>query len=1060
MITRLKEIGQDKVAITDHGNLYAGVSIYKKMRDAGIKYIHGIEFYICDDVKERDKYNRYYHLIALCKNEQGRLNMNKLVSKSNLPENFYFKPRIDFGMLREHKDGLIIASACMAGELSKCLISGNYEEAKQRALRYKSEFGDDYYIEIQSHCDEEQISLNNQLISLANDCEIQTIVTTDAHYVWEKDRMYQGAYAVTGKYKEDGEGYIDCYIQSEDEIREKISYLPQEVVEKCIKNTEIIADKCNVELPLSAPIMPDVEIPEEFSDESEWLHHLCCEGCISKLNFNLETLDIIDENGLQLSEQERRIYRQRYDYEFDALKRMGFIGYTLLVYSYANVGRRRGKGRGSGGGSIVNYFTNITDIDPIEHDLFFERYVDVSALEALEQGKITPKELKIPDVDLDFAPSDCERVLLWLKERYGETKVASIGKFGNNHTRGTIRDIGKTMGLDLTTVDIISKSFGETQISELDKLVSLGEKIPDSLQQAYEFTLKYPKLFDYVRKLSGLPKSFGLHACGKIISTQDLDYYLPSCYDDKGVRFLQGDMHDIEDVGLVKVDVLGLRTLNQEYDTLEMAGETEDFINAKQPYNDPKVFEVFKKGDTTGIFQFSSQGMRNTLKKMKPESIDDLSVANAMFRPGAMSHIDEYCRRKNGEEDYELLHPDLECLRSTYGIMVFQEQLIQIGRLAKMKNPDILRKMVGKKNASLIPVIKPELHDNLIARGWTEEQFDTLWNDIIAFAGYSFNKSHSSAYAILAYMTAKEKAYYPAEFFAGLLNSYIGESNFVKDVSGEVFEDISKHNIGYVPLSFRNDHRKCSVRNGKIVYAIPLIKDMNTVTADILYKNRNFEGRYFCDLLNRLYSDGLRKANMITLINLGFFEEFGNSVKLRRILEVFAFLDYGERVQIKKSTLAKYPDLEKIISVHATDLNDKGTQIKSYRDIQTDKVLREFEEKIVSSDIDDIPIKVKVVEQRELIGLAPFPNGLESDRSKLLVTNVQPLCIRETGRQFGYSVYTTSFGSGKQSRFTVKGKAYQNFKENPISPNDIIRCLEWKNEKGYFNLISWQQIYT
>jgi len=1058
-VERLKELGQTAVAITDHGNLYAGVSIYKELKKAGIKYIHGIEFYTCDNTKEKDKNNRYYHLIVLCKNEQGRRNVNRLVSLSNLQENFYFKPRIDFDLLRKHKDGLIVASACMAGELSKFIMNNDYDEAKRRALQYKEEFGDDYYIELQAHVEEEQIELNKKLAELAKECGIKTIITTDAHYVREKDRVYQGIYSFTGKYKEDGEGYVDCYIQSEEEVREKTDYLPKEIIEDSILNTERIAEMCNVELPLSAPIMPDVPIPEEYSDENEWLYDICKKGCRQKLNFDLDTLEDVSADGLKLSKEEKNIYRKRYDYEFDALKRMGFVGYTLLVYSYANIGKRRGKGRGSGGGSLVNYFSDITDIDPIEHELFFERYVDVSALDALERGEITAKELKIPDVDLDFASEDCERVLLWLKERYGETRVASIGRFGINHTKSTIRDIARAMNIDLATADLIAKSFGDTQIEDLDELVATGEKIPEHLRDAVAFTEKFPKLFDYVRKLSGLPKSFGLHPCGRVISVEELDYYLPSSYDENGVRILQGDEHDVEDVGLVKVDILGLRTLDHEYDTLQQIGETEEFINAKQKYNDEKVFDVFSKGDTTGIFQFSSQGMRQTLKKMQPSSIDDLSVANAMFRPGAMAHIDEYCRRKNGEEKWELLHPDLDFLNSTYGIMVFQEQLIQIGRLAKMKNPDILRKMVGKKNASLIPIIKPELHDNLLARGWTEEQFDTLWNDIIAFAGYSFNKSHASAYAILAYMTAKEKTYYPAEFFAGLLNSYIGESNFVKEKSQEIFEDIAKHGIGYHSLSFRNDHRRCSVEDGKIRYAIPLISGMNTLTADILYKNKDTTETYFYKLLGKLYEDGLRKANITILINLGFFEEYGNSVKLKRILETFLFLDCGTKQKVKKSTVDKYPDLAKIIAKYSTDLNSKGKPLAYYNEIDVDAVYKEFEDTLRTTEVYDIPTKAKVVEQRELIGLAPFPSGKEEDRSKLFVTRVEPLCVRATGKQFGYSVYTTSFGSGKQSRFTVKGKAYREWGKNPIKENDIIRCLDWNREKGYFNLNKWGQIY-
>lgn len=885
------------------------------------------------------------------------------------------------------------------------------------------------------------------------------------------------------------------------------------------------------------------------------------------------------------------------------------------------------------------------------------------------------------------------------------------------------------MGIGLEIADMIAKSFGEAQIEYLDSIMESGEKIPDSLKEACEYTKQYPKLFDYVRKLSGLPKSFGVHPCGKICSVNELDYYLPSCYDNNGVRYLQGDQHDVEDVGLVKVDILGLRTLDQEYDALELSGHGEEFINPKQKYDDDKVWDIFRRGDTGGIFQFSSRGMKETLKKMNASSIDELSIANALFRPGAMAHIDEYCNRKHGKEEITYYHPDLEpILKNTYGIIVFQEQLIQIARLAKMRNPDILRKMVGKKSAALIPIVKPELHDGLIARGWSEEQFNTLWEVILASCSYMFNKcvagdtefcrdhsnctrsptveqtyfimndsayahqnhfeslrskyrrkgypnvrsmfpdgkirpnqivdiqpsgirqlfkvetmtgrwvectdnhkfptpsgektlselqvgdtlyiqglyqkkhynynftngvfepnvpqkgqtgfqnnpdgesvkywrfrdnciqsklpcsvcekpyneterfevhhkdrdrtnnkqnnlqwccvschkkldyqlgrtrkyqngipvitdtivsikptreamtydvtmadpahtfvvnnglivsnSHSSAYAILAYMTAKLKAYYPAEFFAGLLNSYIGESNFVKDTGDEIFADIARHKISFIPFSFRNDHRKCSVQDGKIVYALPLVRDMNTETADILYKHRNFNGDYFFELLFDLYNDGLRQSTLSKLISLDMFSEFGNSRQLKLILDACEFIKWGEKEKMLKKTAAKNAELDKIISNYSTDLNAKGEITATYSNIKWDDVLIEYEMKVRAAGIPDVNIKVKVVNQKEMIGLAPFPTGRDEDRSLLFVTDVKPLCNHTTGSQFGYSVFTSSFGSGIRSRFTVKGKQYREWDENPIHQNDIIRCLGYQNERGYFNLTLWKQVYT
>lgn len=397
LVEHLKKIGQTGCAITDHGNLYAGVSIYKLFKKHGLKYVHGIEFYICDDTSERNKENKYYHLIALAKNEVGRLNINKLVSLSNLPENFYFKPRISFEMLAEYSEGLIICSACMMGELSVLLRAGKTEEAKQRARKYKEQFGEDYYIEIQAHNDLDQITLNKRLVELAEELNIPLVVTTDAHYLTKEDQSFQNIYSFGGSYSEDGESYTDCYVQSEEEIRERLKYLPPETVEQCMRNTDLIAEKCNVELPLSDPIMPDIESkrPKRFETNRQWLEEICREGCKNKLGFNIDTLE--ETANCRVEKEQREAYRERYQYELNALEKMGFLGYILLVYTYANVGERRGKGRGSGGGSLVNYFSNITDIDPIEHNLMFERFIDVGALDQLERGEITAKELKIPD---------------------------------------------------------------------------------------------------------------------------------------------------------------------------------------------------------------------------------------------------------------------------------------------------------------------------------------------------------------------------------------------------------------------------------------------------------------------------------------------------------------------------------------------------------------------------------------------------------------------------------------------------------------------------------------
>lgn len=1075
LVSRLKEIGQDVVAITDHGGSLGGVYLYKKLKEANIKYVHGCEFYICDDTNIKDKDNKYYHLVALCTNDIGRVNLNILISKSNREENKYVKPRIDFELLKEHSEGLIILSACLAGEIPKSLMAGDFEKAKEIALKYKSHFGDNYFLEIQSRRDDEQIEVNKKIYELSLEVGIQCVVTTDAHYALEEDKEYQNKYAFNGAYKEDGESYVDCFLQSETDVKSRLKYFEDDFVNSLISNTHLIADRCNVEMPLSAPIMPHIRTPIQFNSNRCWLESICEDGFREKLNIDYKNKCLFDKNKylvksiydddgefieeieFQFSKEEIEEYISRYQYELDSLDRMGFIDYILLVCSYANIAERRGIARGSGGGSLICYITNITNIDPIEYGLYFERFIDVGALPRLESGEITAKELKIPDIDLDFSGESCKMVLKYLFDSYGEENVASIGKFGNNLTKGTIRDMCKVFDISLDTENEIASAFELYEINEIDNLIESGERLPESANMAIKYIDEYPDLFRYVRKLNGLPKSFGLHACGKVIATRPLDEFLPSCYDSNGIRYLQGDMHDVEDVGLVKVDILGLRTLDQEYDTLEMSGQTKEYINPKaQDYSDPKVLSIFKNGDTTGIFQFSSYGMKQTLKKMDVRGIEDLAVANALFRPGAMSYIDNFCNRRKGKETFEYLHPDLEpILKNTYGIIVFQEQLIEIGKLAKIHNPDLLRKATGKKDIKLLNQIKPELEEKLKGRGWNQHQFDTLWTDMIEFSKYSFNKSHAAAYAILAYITAKQKAYYPAEFFAGLCNSYIGESSYVKDNASEIIQDMIRHNISLAPFSYRYDHRKCYVDNKKIVYGIPLIRDCNETVADAMYKIKDRNYQYFWRLLKDIYSFGVKKSQAQILIKLGFFSELGNTKKLLRVYDLFEYFKQGASKEIKKDKLSKGDFLYSTVSKYSTDIGANGNELKTFKILNIEEILNQCEKQILSLDISDFDYKNQVESQKEFLGFVYLVTGKEEDRPKLYIKNVSPIFKKKDGALCGYNVIGRSIGSGKETRYTV----WKNiFNKSPLIAGDFIYCQKWDNDGKYFVMNAYEKI--
>ena len=1040
LINRLKSINQNAIAITDHGNIHASVSIYKRLKKENIKYIHGCEMYICDDTNIKDQNNKYYHLVLLCKNETGRINLNKLISISNLSENFYSKPRIDFEKLKQHKDGLLVLSACLAGEISKFLLIDDYEKAKEIALKYKNEFGNDYYLEIQARNDNKQIEINKKIIALAKELNIPIVVTTDAHFVTKEDKKYHDVYSFNSSYKEEGEGYVDCYIQSEEEIRSNLSYLDAEIISQAINNTHEIANKCNVELPLSAPIIPHIDIPSQYSNEKEWVIDICQKG--------------FEERGInKLPEKERKVYYDRYQYELNAVEEMGFLGYYLLVYTYANKVKRRGIARGSGGGSLLCYLMNITDIDPIEHKLYFERFIDVGALDALREGKITRKELKVPDVDLDFGTHDREKIIQFLINKYGQQHVACIGRFNYNKSRGTLTDIGRALGIEFNEVKEITKSLGDYELNDVLDLIEINKNNPNKpniVKKFEKYIEKYPELFAISKKLIGLPSSFGLHPCGRVIVMQDLDYYTASCYHENGERYLQGDMHDIEDLGIVKIDALGLRTVDVIYDTLELIGKDYEYINPKKlDFSDEKVLDIFKNGDTVGIFQFESYGMQATLRDMQPTGIEDLSVANALYRPGAMAYIKNYCNRKHGKEEITYLHKDLmPILSNTYGIMVFQEQLIEIGRLANLRNPDKLRKATGKKDEKLLIEVHEELKQNLINKGWTEEQFNQLWSDMLQFAKYAFNKSHSSAYAIIAFITAKLKAYHPLEFYVSLMNSYIEDSSqYIKNNATIIYEDIINHGYVMNKFDFRQNHKKCNIYNGKINYAIPLIKHCNKQIAEELYELRNNQYNNFIELLYDItQKTSINSAQLNILVRLGFFNEFGNSRLLNGLVEYFNFFKQGSAKQISVDKIKDNQILDNIIKRHSR-LSPSG---KTYMDLNVRAILNDIEEWMNCNNVRDYPIKEKINTQIEYLGFANLTTGREEDKRKLLVLDVKPLVSQKYNKIWAYAIDEISIGSGKKNRLTIWANK---FERKPLQSNDILYAYKVeKNDKGYWYL--------
>lgn len=860
LIRGMAERGEKALCVTEHGNVYSNVEIYKLCKRYGVKYMYGCEMYICGDVNVRDASSKYHHLVVIAKNETGRINLNKLVSQS-CKYKYYGKPRIDFTMLQQHKDGLIILSACMAGEVQRSLLSGNYQETLNIVKQYHSVFGEDYYLEYQSHSDPTQQKLNRVIVALAKKLGIRFVVTTDAHYLNKEDQKYHRIFVQIGQAREVGETYNDCYIQTDEEVLSICQSTSREDNLKAIATLDEIADKCDVHLPLSAPILPHESVPAPYRSEIEYLKHLCVEGWKQK-RINEKT--------------NRQVYLDRLVYEMNAIEEMGFEGYFLFVRSYVNHVKRRGIGRGSGGGSLVNYLTHITDIDPIEYGLYFERFIDVGALQMLKEGKITRAELKIPDVDSDFGKEDRAKVLQFVANRYGRDRVASLGTFQYIWAKGAIKDIGRVLGIPFdVTNEMTSRLSGET----IQEVLDLG------LLDDYRAT--YPDLFDYASRLAGLPKSFSAHPCGKVCTMDELTYYNATDINDDGEVILQGDMHTAEDLGLVKADFLGLRTLDVIYDTLDQIGKDYEYI-APHTFNfhDQRIWDHFKSGLTGGIFQFESSGMQDTLKKIDCNSIEDLTVANALFRPGSMKFIDNYAARKQGTEAVRYIHDDLEpILKNSYGIIVYQEQLIEIGRLAGLSNPDKLRKATGKKNPKLLAEIKPELYVGLEKRGWTSAQLDELWDTMLDFARYSFNKSHAAAYAITACISMFLKTYHPREFLSAWMNSVAGK---IEEVAG-CANEANRMGIPIYLGKYNDCSPKTCVYKDGIMAGTNTIKFCNaSIATGLMELTREQKFSSFISLLDAISGRGIMNEKQLRiLIGLDFFSDFGSNLYLLRCLDLY-----------------------------------------------------------------------------------------------------------------------------------------------------------------------------
>lgn len=771
LVSRVKELGMEACAITDHGTLSGAIEFYKSAKSAGIKPIIGIETYVAarsrhDRDPARDK--QRFHLIILAMNNQGYQNLMQLSTLANL-EGMYYKPRVDRELLKKYNEGLIILSACLGGEIGDALQNDDYDKAKEIASWYKSVFGDRYYLEIQDHQEYElQNKVNNHIFNLAKELDIKAVVSSDAHYVNSED---QEAHEIllcvgTGAYLSDEKrmSLLDFHLHVTD---------PKDVIERwgathpdIIKNTKEIADRCDIEIDLGGILIPTFPTPDGQS-EKQFLDQLVYQGMAWR--YLGATRDSANElTAQQVRDQLDEKQLERLDMELGVLEKMGYNGYFLIVQDFINWGKSRGivfgPGRGSAAGSIIAYALNITDLDPLKYDLLFERFLN-------------PDRISMPDIDIDIQDTRRNEVIEYCANKYGEGRVANICTFGTMAARGAVRDVARVLQVPYGESDRLAKLIPPpVQGRHIPLKVSIKDDA--DLKKEYETNPTAKKVFDFAVQLEGTIRSHGVHAAGVVIAPDDLVKYVPLEMAQKGVVATQYPMGPIEELGLLKMDFLGLSNLSIIQNALRIIKKVykTDIDLSSLPLDDEETYKLFQRGDTTGVFQLESAGMKRYLRELKPSAFEDIIAMVALYRPGPMQFIDSFIRRKHGEEEIAYLHPGMEnSLKNTYGILVYQEQFMQISKEwcgFTGGQADTLRKAVGKKKIDLMMQVKPEFVEGAVkVGGASREVAELFWEQLVEFANYCFNKSHAACYGLISYWTAYLKAHFPDAFMAALMTS-------------------------------------------------------------------------------------------------------------------------------------------------------------------------------------------------------------------------------------------------------------------------------------------------
>lgn len=863
-VARVKELGMNSAAITDHGVMFGCIDFYKAAREAGINPIMGCEVYVAPgsrfDKEQQHGDDRYHHLVLLAENNQGYSNLMKIVS-AGFVEGYYYKPRVDMEVLEKYHEGIIALSACLAGEVARNLARGFYEEGKKAALRYESIFGKgNFFLELQDHGIPEQQMVNQQLMRMSRETGIELVCTNDVHYTYAEDATSHDILLCIQTQKkvqdEDRMRYEggQYYVKSPEEMLELFPYIPE-----ALENTQKIADRCHVDIEFGVTKLPRYDVPEGYTSW-EYLNKLCYEGLEKKYHPVTEEL------------------RERLKYELDTIQTMGYVDYFLIVWDFIKYARDHdiivGPGRGSAAGSLVSYTLDITQLNPIRYQLLFERFLN-------------PERVSMPDIDVDFCFERRQEVIDYVVRKYGKDRVVQIVTFGTLAARGVIRDVGRVLDMPYAQVDTIAKMIPNELNITIDKALNMNPE----LKKQYEEDPQIKYLIDMSRRLEGLPRHTSMHAAGVVISQKAVDEYVPLSRASDGSITTQFTMTTLEELGLLKMDFLGLRTLTVIQNAVKLAQKStgKELDMEKIDYNDPAVLAMIGSGKCEGVFQLESTGMKNFMKELKPQSLEDIIAGISLYRPGPMDFIPQYIKGKNHPDQITYDCPQLEpILEPTYGCIVYQEQVMQIVRdLAgyTLGRSDLVRRAMAKKKAAVMAKERQNfVYGNpeegvpgCIANGIDEKVANKIYDDMTDFAKYAFNKSHAAAYAVVSYQTAWLKYYYPVEFMAALMTSCIENPSKVS----EYILNCRQMGIRILPPDINRSVGNFSVEPEGIRYGLSAVKGIGKPVMDAIVEERNRGGEFISlkDFCQRLSGKEVNKRTIENFIKAGAFDGLGGTRK-------------------------------------------------------------------------------------------------------------------------------------------------------------------------------------